>query len=133
MERIRSVFIILMALCALLLLGSCDGFYTEDEQGETGSFTIDLWGTGRSVAFPPEDILPLGSGDPDGPSLAELKFEVIFTELESSTERSFTFMGNEDSRGTIAVGTYFVKMEVRFLNDNHYAWGIPEDNPITIT
>ena len=120
----------LLALIALLLLSTCSN-PAGDKNVEEGTFTINLGAFSRSALdYPPQDV-PGGSSG--GPFLAELKFEVIFTEVVSSTEKTFTFMDGQTASGKIAVGTYAVTMNVLYEADNSpYAKGVALLNPVEI-
>ena len=120
----------LFALIALLLLSTCSN-PAGGKNVEEGTFTINLGAFSRSVDYPPDDS-PMGP-NPSGPLLAELKFEVIFTDVVSSTEKTFTFASGQTASGKIAVGTYSVTMKVRFQLDNSlYAQGVALLNPVEI-
>ncbi|MCL2070131.1 MAG: hypothetical protein FWH19_04005 [Treponema sp.] len=136
MERKRNSFIITLLLCLTvicsLLFVTCDGPYTEDEEEETGSFTINLGTAGRQ-SFPPNGITGVtGGSDPSTPHISDLKYKVTFKDVGSGGETDFEFFPGGDPTGRIAVGTYAVTMDVLYLNDNPYARGVAYNNPITI-
>ena len=106
MKHLKTLTLLLF----IVMLSTCSN-PADNNDGGTGTFTINFGINSRAVNYPPNDI-PIGA-NPMGPSLAELKFEVIFTQVGSSAVKTFTFIHGQAIKGTIAVGTYVVTMDVR--------------------
>ena len=120
MKKKAALFVcsMLFALCYLLI--ACHN--PAEGQGETGTFTINLGGSGRAV-YPP-----------DTASIQELKYVVKFSQ-GGSVVKTFTAERSNVLTGSIATGTYDVTLEIYLLADKSlFAEGqaINPANPVTI-
>ena len=122
---IKVIFSLMLITCALLFI-ACENPDVEEEGG-MGGFTISFSGVqrtegSRASVYPPSDS-PQGNTDPKAPALSELNFKVTFTDIYSKEEKTFNFRGDQEIKGNIATGMYFVTVEVSLLDGAPYALG----------
>ena len=99
------VFLLSFVICCLLFC-VCSHPYSSGEEGDDGTFVINLGGSSR-VAWPPTDPA----------SISELRYVVNFSS-NGSVVKSFTAERTTIIQGSIAIGTYDVTIQIFLIADN---------------
>jgi uncharacterized repeat protein (TIGR02543 family) len=97
----------------ILLFFTCSNYAGENET-VTGFIKITVGGgnsaSRSTTGYPPSDN-PDGFGDPFGPALAQLTYQVFFNGNEATGTQTTNAQGNHEIQFTLNVGTYSVRIE----------------------